>query len=128
MTQTPRAQDELYRSPVETAIDLAREALDAKEAALGEPISEFDGNEWTERGEALEAVEQTTRNASSIRKEASSMNKNELGVAEEAWVELVAAVQQMAPADDQIICNHVRRAEGLLRALVMIRKEQGGPK
>ena len=46
------------------------------------------------------------------------MTKNELDVAEEAWVELVAAVQQMAPADDQIICNHVRRAEGLLRALV----------
>ena len=29
MTQTPRAQDELYRSPVETAIDLAQEALGA---------------------------------------------------------------------------------------------------
>ena len=104
MTQTPRSQDELYRSPVETAIDLAQEALEAEDA-------------WED-----------IRTASSIHKEASSMTKNELEVAEEAWMELVAAVQQMAPADDQIICNHVRRAEGLLRALVMIRKEQGGPK
>ena len=96
MDLTPEAQDKIYRSPVETAIDLALEAL--------------------------EAGGQTTRTASSIRKEASSMTKNELSVAEEAWVELGAAVQQMAPADDQIICNHVKRAEGLLRALVMIRK------
>ena len=95
MGLTPESHAEIYRSPVETAIDLALEAM---------------------------AGEQTTR-TESIRKEAWSMNKNELNVAEEAWVELVAAVQQMAPADDQIICNHVRRAEGLLRALVMIRKE-----
>ena len=97
MGLTPEANDVIYRSPVETAIDLALEAL--------------------------EAGEQTTRTASSIRKEASSMTKNELSVAEEAWQELVAAVGQMIPGDDQIICNRVRRAEGLLRALVMIRKD-----
>ena len=61
MGLTPEAQDEIYRSPVETAIDLALEAM---------------------------AGEQTTRTESSIRKEASSMTKNELSVAEEAWTEL----------------------------------------
>ena len=41
-----------------------------------------------------------------------------LAISEEAWVDLIAATQQMSPEDDQIICNHVKRAEGLLCALV----------
>ena len=39
-------------------------------------------------------------------------------IAEEAWTELIVATRQMMPEDDQIICDHVKRAEGLLCALV----------
>ena len=51
------------------------------------------------------------------------MTKSELAAVNEAWMELVAAVAPMCPSDDQIICDHVKRAEGLLRALVLIQKE-----
>ena len=52
------------------------------------------------------------------------MTKSELNVVKEAWLEVLAAVQPMIPADDQIIANHVRRAERLLGALVEIEERQ----
>ena len=50
------------------------------------------------------------------------MTKNELNVVKEAWLEVLAAVQPMLPAEhlQPIIGNHVRRAERLLGALVEI--------
>ena len=44
-----------------------------------------------------------------------------------AWEELIGAIGQMIDDDDQIICNHVRRAEGMLKsALVMASTEAEG--
>ena len=53
-----------------------------------------------------------------------TMTKNEFSVVKEAWTELTVAVQQMMPADDEIICDHVKRAEGLLRALVVVQEDR----
>ena len=53
-----------------------------------------------------------------------AMTTNELAVVKEAWLEVTAAVRQMLPDDDKIICDHVKRAEGLLRALVLIQKDR----
>ena len=51
------------------------------------------------------------------------MTKNELAAVKEAWMELVTAVQQMCPSDDKIICDHVKRAEVLLRAIVLYEQD-----
>ena len=48
------------------------------------------------------------------------MTKSELAAVKESWMELVSSVQQMCPSDDKIICDHVKRAEGLLRAIVLM--------
>ena len=52
------------------------------------------------------------------------MTKSELNIVREAYLELTTAVLQMLPADNQIICDRVRRAERLLRALVQIEENQ----
>ena len=49
------------------------------------------------------------------------LTRSELTVVKEAWTELTVAVAQMSPKDDRVICDHVKRAEGMLRALVLIR-------
>ena len=63
MTQTPRAQDELYRSPVETAIDLTQVALAlpllAKPTARGrkEGMTKNERVVWDDMLLALKCVE-----------------------------------------------------------------------
>ena len=46
------------------------------------------------------------------------MTEKELATVEAAWAEVASAVQQMVPADDRIICDHVKRAERLLASLM----------
>ena len=184
MTQTPEAQDELYRSPVETAIDLAQELLhkpqppNTEDKMHNKNASEMEAqaaceilkriieaaensNQAGENAAVIAAAAVTASHTSPkdpglIASEAAFLN-TELrmanrdheqvepdddwrssirglvdgvradenfnlrkwhAVAKEAWQEIVAATFQMMPEDDQIICDHVKRAEGMLRAIV----------
>ena len=171
MTQTPEAQDELYRSPVETAIDLAQELLhkplppntedkmhnknaseieaqaaceilkrvieaaensnqagenaaviaaaavtashtSPKDPGLIASEADFLNTELRMANRDHEQVEPDDDWRSSIRglvegvragEEFNRRNRKMLAISEEAWVE---------------VCDHVKRAEGMLRALV----------
>ena len=48
------------------------------------------------------------------------MNKLERKAVADARYELVTAISQMIDKDDKIICNHVRRAEGMLRSILTL--------
>ena len=185
MTQTPEAQDELYRSPVETAIDLAQELLhkplqppNTEDKMHNKNASEMEAQAACEKLkriiEAAENSNQAGENAAVIAADAVTASRTspkdegliaseadflntELRMAnrdhqqvdpdddwrssirglvegvragenfnllkmqaivKEAWTELIGATSQMMPKDDEIICDHVKRAEGMLRALV----------
>ena len=60
----------------------------------------------------------------STMKSSGSMNDAEREAVTEAHRELAAAMSQMIDKDDQIICNHVRRAEGMLASILTITQKE----
>ena len=138
--------DKTNRPPVEVAIDLAQELLhkplqppNTEDKMYNKNASKMEAQAACEKLkriiEAAENSNQAGENAAVIAAAAvtashtspkvegvradENFNLRKMqAVVEEAWQEIVAAIVQMIPEDDQIICDRVKRAEGMLCALV----------